>query len=121
MPLPSPVLTLSLMPVPTGTPTPVPISDAFANRYTVAVALPTCSYLNIDSAPPAASHAVTDFCPLAETKATAYTGADACADAAAVARADAVTDARDNPTAAIAINGSADALAQRRRRCQSQL
>jgi hypothetical protein len=63
----------------------------------------------------------TDFCPLAETKATAYAGADACADAAAVARADAVTDARDDPTAAIAINGSADALAQRRRRCQSPL
>ena len=105
------------MPVPTVTPMPVPISGAFANRYTVAVALPTCSYLNIDSAPPAASHAATDFCPLAETKATAYAGADACADAdaAAVARADAATDARDDPTAAIATNGSANALAKRRR------
>jgi hypothetical protein len=109
------------MHVPTGTLTPVPISGAFANRYIVAVALPTCSYLNIGSAPPAASHAATDFCPLAETKATAYAGAYACADAAAVARADAVTDARNDPTAAIAINGSADALAQRRRRCQSPL
>jgi hypothetical protein len=105
---------------------PVPISGAFANRYTVAVAnrytvavaLTTCSHLNIDSAPPhAASRAATDFCPLAQTKATAYAGADACADAdaAAVARADAETDARDNPTAAIATNGSANALAQRRR------
>jgi len=122
MPVPSPVLTLSLMPVPTGTPTPVPISGAFANRYTVAVALTTCSHLNIDSAPPhAASRAATDFCPLAETKATAYAGADACADAAAVARADAAVDAREDPTVAIATNGSADALAQRRRQCQSPL
>jgi hypothetical protein len=80
MPVPSPVLMLSPMPVPTGTLTPVLISGAFANRYTTAVALPTCSYLNIDSAPPAASH-----------------------------------------TAAIAINGSADALSQRRRRYQSPL
>ena len=97
MPVPSPVLTLSLMPATTGTPTPVPISGAFANRYTVAVAnrytvavaLPTCSHLNIDSAPPhAASRAASDFCPLAQTKATAYAGADACAnaDAAVVAR-----------------------------------
>jgi hypothetical protein len=70
---------------------------------------------------PTALRAATDFCPLAETKATAYAGADACADAAAVARADAATDARDDPTAAIATNGPADTLAQRRRRSQSPL